>query len=48
MQVPELKKGKHNKAENEHPSLPFPELVVPVNADKEEFYARLREDEAHP
>jgi hypothetical protein len=34
MQVPELKKGKPNKAENEHPGLPFPELVVPVDADE--------------
>ena len=28
MQIPELKKGESNKAEDKHPSLPFPELVV--------------------
>ena len=33
MKIPELKKGEPNKAEEEHPSLPFPELIVPVKAD---------------
>ena len=33
VQIPELKKGEPNKAEEEHPSLPFPELIVPVKAD---------------
>jgi hypothetical protein len=34
MQVPKLKEGKSNDAEDEHPSLPFPELIVPVDADE--------------
>lgn len=34
VQIPELKKGEPNKAEEEHPSLPFPELIVPVDADE--------------
>ena len=34
MQVPELKKGKTHEAEDEHPGLPFPELIVPVDADE--------------
>jgi hypothetical protein len=34
MQVPELKEGESNDTEDKHPSLPFPELIVPVDADK--------------
>jgi len=48
MQIPELKKREPNKAEDEHPSLPFPELIVPVDADEQELYARLCEDKTHP
>jgi len=39
VQIPELKKGKCNKAKDEHPSLPLPELVVSINADEEKFHA---------
>jgi hypothetical protein len=48
MLVPQLKKGEHDKSKDEHPSLPFPELVIPVNADEEELHARLGKDKAHP
>jgi len=48
MQVPQLKKGEPDKSKDEHPSLPFPELVVSMNADEEELYARLGKDKAHP
>jgi hypothetical protein len=34
MQVPELKKREANKAKDKHPSLPLPELIVPVDADE--------------
>jgi hypothetical protein len=48
MQVPQLKKGEPDKSKDEHPSLPFPELVVSMHADEEELYARLCKDKAHP
>ena len=48
MQIPELKKRKPNKAKDKHPSLPFPELVLSVDADEEELYACFGKDEAHP
>jgi hypothetical protein len=34
VQIPELKKGEPNKAKDEHPSLPLPELIVPTDADE--------------
>lgn len=33
MQIPKLKKGEPHKAKDEHPSLPFPELIVSVDGD---------------
>jgi hypothetical protein len=47
MQIPQLKKGEPDKSKDEHPSLPFPELVASMNAD-EELHARLSKDRAHP
>ncbi len=34
MQVPELKESEADKSKDEHPSLPFPELIASMNADK--------------
>jgi len=48
MQVPQLKKGETDKSKDQHPSLPFPELVISMNADEEELHARLGKDQAHP
>lgn len=48
MLVPQLKKGEPYKSKDEHPSLPFPELVVSMNADEKELHARLGKNQAHP
>ena len=39
VQIPELEEGECDKAKDEHPSLPLPELVVSVNADEEKLNA---------
>jgi len=39
MQIPELKEGERNKAKDKHPSLPLPELVVSIDANKKKFDA---------